>query len=473
MSSLSARATCADCGKTFAVPDPARTYKCKACGGRVVVARAGCTACGAVLGEGEAFCAACGAAQNEEAALGREKDVALDAEERRQASLELVRALGAVRLLRIVFGLGIFVNGARTMLLLLGLSKPEGPRGPLLLMLGLVTGLLVTQVVGFRQARVQPFLWAVVAASLATVNLAVQLLGADVRWQALVLPGLFVVLLWCLVPPTARVRRLLAEHPDLYAAHKLHGTEKRRHASRGAPERSLEQFEQAKARTARASLLWAAAIVLAVGLAAFASWSSGERRRIEPLVIAFEQAWAAGDSAALAELAPSGQAAARRALLDAMVEAHGWGARWPSLGEAGIERGETQAQVAWPLGDDSVVSNWTFGDGSWRLSALRLPLPPLDGPVERLVAAWNARDVAALAALYPPDKRDSASASIARVVERRAWGEDWPELLDAEAAPRRESGATVTFRVAGDRLVTRWDFREEHGWCLTSLNLPD
>lgn len=471
MSDASARAVCSGCGKTYAVPDPSRIYTCKACGGRVAVADASCTACGAELGAGEAFCGACGAAQGAEVA--REKDVALDAEERRQASFELQRALKALGWVRWILALNILGNGVTTVVLLTQVQETPEWIVELLPYLALSTALTCLSVVGFRQARLQPFLWSLTIASLSTVNLAVTVLAQEKPWPALVLPALLVGVLWCCVPPTARVRRLIAEHPDLYVAHKLHGTEKRRSSSRGSPDQSRGQFEAAKARTARGSMAWAAGIVVAVALATFALWNGSRHTVFEPRLVAFESAWGASDAAALAALAPPGEVAERHALLEAMVEAHGWGANWPDLGEVDVARGASVAKVAWQLDDDVVVSNWTLTDDGWQLSALRLPLPPLDAPVQRLVGAWNARDIAALAALYPPDKRESAAKSIARVVERRAWGDAWPELLDANAAPRRETGATVTFRVAGDELVTRWDFREELGWCMTSLNLPD
>ncbi|HVS18929.1 MAG TPA: hypothetical protein VMT18_10045 [Planctomycetota bacterium] len=468
---MSARATCADCGKTYAVPDPARTYKCKECGGRVSLPRESCGACGAPMEPGEAFCAACGDGQGAESE--RSPDVALEAEERRQAAYELQRGLTAVRSLRIVYALGALLFGVLTALMVVGLSALPERSASLVLMIAIGIALTCLHVVGFRQAPMQPFLWSVVIAATATASLALRLTEGVAPTLGLGLRAGFVVLLWSLVVPAVRVRRLIAEHPDLYTAHRLHGTEKRRHASRNAPERSREQFEQARARTARGSAAWAAGIALVLGGATAGGWVTHRGAALDARVEAFRSAWAQGDAAAVAGLAAASETEARRGLLASQVAAHGWGDAWPTLGEAQTQLGESQATVAWSLGDGLVHTTWSLGDDGWQLDKLRLPMPPLDGAVERLIAAWNARDVAGLAALYPPDMRESAATSIARVVERRAWGEAWPELLDANAVPCGETGANVTFRVAGDSLVTRWRFQEDPGWCLTSLNLPD
>ena len=68
---------------------------------------------------------------------------------------------------------------------------------------------------------------------------------------------------------------------------------------------------------------------------------------------------------------------------------------------------------------------------------------------------------------------ESAAESLARVVERRAWGEAWPGILEIEVGQVRLERTIVGFHVPGDEIATRWAFLDEHGWCLTSVKLPD
>lgn len=347
MSNEKTRAACADCGKTFSVPDASKSYVCKACGGRVTVARA----VGPTQPLGEAP----------------------RSEDRREANAELQGALRSVRWLRVIYALGAVLYGGLSALLLASMARMPERSGALASFVGFGIALTILCAVGFRQVRMQPFAWAVAIAAVATASLVLQFALGDLSPLSLGLRGGFVTLLWSMVVPAVGVRRHIEAHPDLYVAHSLHGTRPGRHE---APERALERFEEARRRTARGSVVWALGIALALGGAL--AWT-----------------WMKHRGAALSE----------------------------------------------------------------RMQAF--------------AAAWDARDTQALASLYPPEHRDSAARSIARVVERRVWGESWPTLLDATQLGGGDAGTTVTFRVEGDALVTRWRYEGNLGWCLTSLDLPD
>ena len=442
MSADSVRATCADCGKTFAVPDPSRAYTCKGCGGRVAVAT-------------------------------EEREPVSDGATRRAAASELQRALNVVVWLRRLFAAGAIVYGLITVFLLVLLPKGLVGERTLLPMLAGATVLTCMHVVGFRQARMQPLLWTLLLAVLVTLTVVLKLLQGDGDVRGLIVPLSTAAALWTAVPFTGRVRALIAAHPDLYSAHRLHGTDRRRLGARSDATQSLQQFSRVRRSTAIGSVAWASGMALAVLAAVLLLRPADAGTSLESGIAAFEEAWGDADTDALLALSPPDEVEARRALIELVIAEHGWGERWPALGEQLVQREPSAVTIVWPIDGGEVGSYWTPTVGGWWLGVLVLPLPSFNAALGRLADAWVARDVQAIAALYPPDKRESAAAGLARVLERRAWGEAWPELQVVEVGQVRLERTTVSFHVPDDELVTRWSHLDGHGWCLTSVNLPD
>jgi hypothetical protein len=442
MSSVSARATCADWGKTFAVPDPTRTYTCKACGGPVRVV---------------------------EPASEPETDGA----SRRAAAAELQRALNVVVWLRRLLAAGAIAYGLITVYLLVLLPKGLIEEGELLRVLAGTTVLSCMHVVGFRQARLQPLLWTLVLAGLATLSVVLNLLRDDVSATRLIVPLSSAAALWTAVPNAWRVRARIAAHPELYSAHRLHGTDRRRHGARTDSAQSLQQFARVRRRTAVGSAIWASGMALAVLAVVLFARPTNAGVRLESGIAAFEEAWRDADADGLLALSPPEEVEARRALIELVLAEQVWGERWPALGDALVQREPSAVTVVWPIEGGEVGTCWTPTDGGWWLGVLVLPLPSFQAALGRFADAWLARDLQALAALYPPDKRESAAESLARVVERRAWGEAWPGILEIEVGQVRLERTTVGFHVPGDEITTRWAFLDEHGWSLTSVKLPE
>ncbi len=442
MSAVRERATCEGCGKTYIVPEPGRSYTCKACGGRLSDAIRGA-------------------------------DPATDAEERREAAAQLQRALNVVVWLRRLFAAGAIAYGLITVFLLVLLPKGIMDGGPLQVSLAVTTVMTCMHVVGFRQVRMQPFLWTMLLAVLATLSVGLYL----VRWSGVSLELgvriLSAVALWSAVPATARVRALIAAHPDLYSTHRLHGTDRRRHGARSDAAHSLQQFARARRATALGSVAWASGMALAVLAVVLFTRPANAGMSLESAMAAFEEAWGDADLDALLALSPPNEVEARRALIELVLAEQGWGERWPALGEELVESDPPAVTVVWPIDGGEVGSYSTPTEGGLWLGVLVLPLPSFDAALGRMADTWVARDVPAIVALYPPEKRESAASSIARAVERRDWGDDWPEIYEIEVGQVRLDGTRVTYRVPDDELVTNWAFRGEHGWCLTSLNLPD
>ncbi|NQU49370.1 MAG: zinc-ribbon domain-containing protein [Planctomycetes bacterium] len=103
-------ASCDSCGKLYRVPDPTKTYSCKACGGKVcaevLAEEITCPECQASIADGDEFCTQCGVAlapENESAAAkdvvvrtsrarAKSKRSGKDREHDRAATRELTKA---------------------------------------------------------------------------------------------------------------------------------------------------------------------------------------------------------------------------------------------------------------------------------------------------------------------------------------------------------------------------------------------
>ncbi|MEE8467009.1 MAG: hypothetical protein V3T22_01045, partial [Planctomycetota bacterium] len=156
----------------------------------------------------------------------------------------------------------------------------------------------------FRRA---PLAVALILATLSmsfTVAIGVRLAGSGASTLFLVFAACrvsFSLGLWFLVPPARRLRRLLAEHPDLDLARVLGGARDRGPLADGIALVSLRHRERDARVRERARWIGAGvAAVLVAGSAA--SWFATRPPTAEELVERFENAWATSNIESVAEL---------------------------------------------------------------------------------------------------------------------------------------------------------------------------
>jgi hypothetical protein len=170
--------------------------------------------------------------------LSREEET-----ERKLANRELWRATKAIR----AFSSFYLANAILVaVLLLLSLGGPT-------IVVALYAGALALMIAGIYQVRRQPFVWAILIAGVWTALVAGHLIaGRSVQSLMFVLAVLWTIGCWTMVPATVRVKKLVAQYPDLALAKKLRGG--RGATGGGVDARSRDRPAAARgARAARAA----------------------------------------------------------------------------------------------------------------------------------------------------------------------------------------------------------------------------
>jgi hypothetical protein len=490
------QAACADCGKTFRVPDASRTYRCKACGGTVRAGAApafddlaACAACDALNPPESRYCGECGAeldpgpdAGTERAPAGRRGKRVPD--EQRRAASDLLRSFKSVRLVGVLFRVFAVVHGLGTIGAVLALRDDAVPLGTGLLRVGISAAVTTFLVAGAVLIRFQPFFWTVAIASLATIDLAFLALQDGISWIVLGVKAAIALVFWAAVVPTVRHRQLVRRWPDLYIAQRIHGTQRsRKIGGRGDdPAGARRVLAEATARGWRTAGVAAAAVV---ALTALGTWRTVEARpaSLESALEQVRAAWRAGDAPGVVALFPAHERAERAALLDAIAAGHGWGARWPALAEPVVRRtGPQHAVVRLDL-DPAAAAGLTAPaiglglmqrDSGWVLEELLVPLPPVDAELARFAEAWQRGDAAALGQLFGAERRERMQGQLERSVARRGWDAGWPALEGGTLEQSGDRRTEATYALAGGGSVTaHWRFEPDGSWVLSGLELPD
>ncbi len=159
-----------------------------------------------------------------------------------------------------------------------------------------------------------PFAFVLLSASMGTVPVVLGLVTGDgVRVP---IPSLlWCVALWVCVVPVSRVRRLVREHPDLWAAREFGGAAG---ADRevSAARLKAETRRREEARRSRRKVLLIGGTVGGLLLVATVGWALAHRPpALAPTLDAFQSAWAAGDAEAVGGFAGGGKPDRIRSML--------------------------------------------------------------------------------------------------------------------------------------------------------------
>ena len=445
------RARCADCRRTYRVPDPGHAYTCKACGGEVLAPPRGSPA-----------------------------DHQPSAEEvaaRRNASSELKGGYRWMTAITWMYRFAALAYGGVTLAAIVALTSPEVPLRPGLLVVGLCTVLTVTMLMGAIQLLFEPFLWTLVIAILATMVAAVHWGGPNPLGLAFYFSAGWAALFWLSVVPTWRFRKLIAEHTDLYVTHHASRDTRRSLVGRSRRERH-ERLVRAMRRAFRRAIRISAVAGLVILLVSLGgSWLAVNRVRpheVKETVAAFEQAWSSGAADQIGDLFLPQLSEARAAWLQGMSEAHGWSEGWPQLKP---RREWTDAdRVRWLEYnlEGGLIMTATFAPHRrrWVVGSIELPDPPLEPFVDRLVAAWESSDVRQLVALFPQKHAERMLPSIENSLQLRGWTQ-FPSIRETRIGDPTSGGADVVLKVRGGDLIARCLLDARGHWTLNALRFPE
>jgi len=437
-------AVCEGCGKGYRVPSSDRAYKCAACGGKVraepavppandpapsAEREATCPACSALNPAGAGFCEECGAK------LASHRT---PVHERRAAAAEFHRIARSIRVLRWIYGTLAVSTSLVALFLLkavleLGVAgaAPE-QRNAFLLVLAITSASALLLIAGTIQVARHPFAWGVGIAAWQSLCVVAALLSGKFP----VLHVVLAVILWCLLVPTARLSRLLREHPDLYSARHFTGRTAVGRAGDSHPFRLVA--------------------MVAGGLAVAAALFFWLNRppALEPVAARFADAWNAGGPPSAEAFFHPGKRADVHANLARLATDYGWIPSPPRISAAGVIEPHARPELrhgSFDLGGEELATVWQLSGGAWHLHELA---PPLDGLPERLRAAWNRGDIPAIASFAKDPER--VETLLTRTATKRGWSEGFPTLDEGRPQARGTGRIDVAHRVGSGVLLVHW-----------------
>jgi hypothetical protein len=479
-----ARARCESCNKAYRVPDAARTYSCKACGGVIRAETDGdgegehhlsgavtCPECHAVNHHGAHFCDECGSVLQPSKPRHKGED-AMRA--RLDATRELKRGYGWLAAVTYLFRGGTAAYGAITVVAVVALGSAEVPRDPGLLVVGISCVLTTLMLMGSLQLLFAPFRWTIAIASLATVVSICHLVGPNPLGLTFFWAAGWALAFWIAVVPAQRFRRLIDRHEDLYILHHASRQTKRSIEGRSAKD-SHERLLRAKSRAARrawkASSVAGSVFVVATALASFLIMDNVRPQELSTARSEFESAWSRADFAAIESLFMKEIRSNQGQRLARIAEGHEWNRGLPALLELGKQVDKGDARIDYEALGVEVSANWTLDKRVWRLVSLDFPVPPFEQAVALFRQAWATSDPGAIAAFFPPSYQEERRASIETVVERRRWS-SFPPLGEVEITAPNDEEAAAVFSSDGFDVVTDWRFRANGLWGLHSIQFP-
>ena len=477
---------CGSCAKTFRVPQAGKKYRCKACGGVVLAPippedsapnppekphlDQPCEACDALNPPDARFCEECGEPLGEEGSP--RSRTGPRSRDRVAASGDLKRARKVIGIVRFAFGIQA-VAGALFLLWLYQLllrsdpsALPEGVWVPACIM----TLSLAISVTGFLRVTLEPFLWAVLLAFLMTLRFVLTYSAVGMHTVSLLT---WVVLAWCLVPATVRVRRILKEHPDTYGVQALQGTTDQARIRKRRRGGLTQDDADELAQTARKQLMQRTVVALTLvfgvsgGLAALV-WS-----RLPPsfdeFLAATVKEWNAGDLERLSKRfvkKDRGTSSWDRLRVGPIAQ------DLPPLGEP-LDKSATSSrgQVAWETDRGRVEMIARVREGDWVITGLVPPLPPIGDLPHRLRSSWNTEGVRAVARLFREESRSKMESALGKGFERRGW-EPLPELGEPTPSSMGSEKIGFSYSTSGGRVEATFGIGDEGTWTLTSIQLP-
>ncbi len=392
-------ATCVECGKTYRVPDPSRTYQCKACGGTVEAnapqdtdpaepkeaERPSCPVCGALSTQDSRFCEECG---SELEGDGAQKKAPITRRGRKRETDEVARTLRQsykwIGFLRTFYGINAGVYSVLTLFSVLAYASMPESRGELGFGVAILTSLTIVMVVGTIQLPFQPFVWSIVLASLSTLDTTLytaNMLADGISPVFLAIRWVWTAAYWFGVSQTIQVRHLIRMHPELYIAKRIQGIQSKRRTRSQDPEQEKEMMRiAAKAAAKRAwihSGIGSAIILFIVCVGCFsgglAKKAPGDPPEIDRALVKFEKAWSASDPVGVAELFSKGASNKRISSIKRLAKRRDWSA-YPSLGEPNLRtHSHKEAYVTYDLSAGQLSVSWKWTGSEWRIVGLTPP----------------------------------------------------------------------------------------------------
>lgn len=484
-------AVCDTCSSEYRVPDSESAYSCTECDGEVrAVVEAetlACPSCNAEVQADDLFCSDCGEAvkaEGKEADSVEEDQVSVvrssgkkasrrgrKGEERHQASRELVKAFGVLKTLRIFFVLS-FLGSILTLLVgLLAFDVIDLAYGTFVVVFGIEALSAAVMLMGARMILFRPFFWSVVLASLVTLTRAIAVVTHDFQMTYLVIGVIWAGLFWFFVPMASRVRRLIADNPDLHIARLMHGVSTRRANEEGT---DFEEAHRLAERRAQKKSYVFSGVVLGISITGFtmigvdnylpsfdSSWED------------FKDDWSHGRLEEVVEYFPESQRKRERHRLEIISTNRGWGASWPVPEEeehlySSSEANASHRQIVEAsLASGEFSWSWSAPENAWQLNELKIPAPDFASAETEWLAAWNDDDIDRLAEMF--ENPESSSRSLSSMARRRDW-DSLPPSTDSDVQGGGER-MEIILRTSEGAVLVRFRVKDD-AWVVSSVKPP-
>jgi hypothetical protein len=443
-----AAARCDDCSKVYRVPDPDRTYTCKACGGTVRAA-------------GDP-----GAAP----APPRRAAAQLPPE----ALESLKQAFRTINLVTVVYRLGAVAYAIAALFAVVSLARPDVPKGGGILVVVVTTLVSVLLMLGAMHIQFRPVLWTVVIAVMTTVVTLVHAFGPNPFGVAFLGSAAWAALAWSGFIPSRKFSELMAEHKDYYILH--HASSRTRRALKERTpqerhERLLGVMQEAALRAWKLSASLAGALCLLTLGGSYLVLSTMRPEEFAPNLESFQAAWNEGDLTDVGELFDPRVRGVESARLSGLLDGHGLREERPNLADGTQRRDGEHMFVDFELEELTVTASWTMTGRRWSLVRVDLPIPALEPTLEKFRAAWRGFDTQALAGFFAADAQATMLKNIEGAVEGRGW-ESMPTIIDTGLTYDAKGQASAIFALEKGNLSTEWTFRSDGAWRLHALRFP-
>ena len=408
-------ARCERCGRTGRIPDAARRYRCKSCGGSIVAVGAAaasiadprlagllddmpaCPACMALNPADASFCTECGVAltagssppsEQRPTAAGAASPsrgpAAAEASERMDSARAMAHVKRTLKSVQLLFALGSAIYLMQFVILAAALGAASGEL-PLIAWLALALIGLLSALAGVGAWRIlhEPLLWCLSLASMNTLDLAWglartslqggwTLAGGSLLGGLLLFRMVWAVALWVVVLQVARVRVHILRHPDLWNALRHHTRRKALREQLGGAE-SVSDRGARRARARRMPAWQLAAASAAVLLATWGVWAYATRE--PPLEVALTEFRTAWHSSRLDDLTARFSSPNMVDSFERVLHRRGWPGAMPLLGEPRLTTGDQRAEVRFDCDAGELRTSWELRDREWLLTQLRFPEP--------------------------------------------------------------------------------------------------
>jgi len=477
-------ATCEACGQGYSVPDQNRTYTCKLCQGTVRVPGEGmsshghledaidCEECHAINHAGTETCVECGADLTESEDEEPEFD---EAKARRQATNALRRGYKWVDAFRWVSRAGALGYALVTIMAIVAMSRSEIPYEDGLLVVVVSTLLTMLMMMGSVQILFKPFVWTLLIAAVATVASVIHFVGPNPLDIASLWSAFWAVLFWVAIPPTLGFRKLIAAHTDLYILQRSSQRTRRRienDTSGHRHQRLLRVMRKASQRAWRISAGIAIGATLVSAIATYVVVSEIRPEDLHETISSFEEDWRRSSKATLRKYFAPEIRTWQTDRLFGFAAGHGWGSRFPALGDRQLTDNLNEAIVKYQLGDLPITMLWALRERDWVLLQITMPAPPFEPAFKQFMAAWKNTDVERMSKFFVDEFQERMVVSLNNTLVNRNW-KAFPKVLSRDFDPSENEKMVVTLQVELGTVIANWWITPQGSWGLQSIVFPD